>query len=159
MEKTSLKLGQVYNLQQELTGYTDPNTGNLVQPGLLHEKLGLVTKYWLTDLVSSIEKHTKNVDDLRKEMIQKYGEEIEIEGKKDFQLKQYIPNPKKGSKSDAVSEVENVLNPKFKEFSEDMSKLMDTDIELEHHKFVLEDLKSIESNSNFPVFFKLISIN
>jgi hypothetical protein len=48
MEKISLKLYEFYNLDSELNGVTNPQTGEKSTAGLLAEKLKLTTKYWLT---------------------------------------------------------------------------------------------------------------
>ena len=50
MEKISLKLYEFYNLESELNGVTNQQTGEKISAGLLAEKLKLTTKYWLTEL-------------------------------------------------------------------------------------------------------------
>ena len=50
MEKISLKLFEFYNLDAELNGLTNQQTGEKIASGLIQEKLSLVTKYWLTEL-------------------------------------------------------------------------------------------------------------
>jgi hypothetical protein len=50
MEKITLKLFEFYNLDAELNGAINQQTGAKISSGLLQEKLPLVTKYWLSDL-------------------------------------------------------------------------------------------------------------
>jgi len=44
MEKISLKLFEFYNLDAELNGLTNQQTGEKIASGLVQEKLSLVTK-------------------------------------------------------------------------------------------------------------------
>ena len=46
MEKISLKLYEFYNLDSELNGVTNQQTGEKISAGLLAEKLKLTDKYW-----------------------------------------------------------------------------------------------------------------
>ena len=54
MEKVSLKLFEFYNLEAELSGLTNQQTGQVISKGLLNEKIKLTTKYWLTDLLKKV---------------------------------------------------------------------------------------------------------
>ena len=49
MEKISFKLFEFYNLDSELNGVTNQQTGEVVSKGVLSEKIKLTTKYWLSD--------------------------------------------------------------------------------------------------------------
>ena len=54
MEKITLKLYEFYNLEAELNGLVNQQTGEKIASGLLSEKLSMVTKYWLSDLAKKI---------------------------------------------------------------------------------------------------------
>ena len=54
MEKINLQLFEFYNLDGELNGVTNQQTGEKISTGLLAEKLKLTTKYWLTDLAKKV---------------------------------------------------------------------------------------------------------
>jgi hypothetical protein len=75
MEKATLKIVQFYNLEAELNGTQNPQTGEKLTKGLLSEKLQLKTKYWLSDLAKKVKEQTDACNELRNDLIKKYGEE------------------------------------------------------------------------------------
>ena len=54
MEKISLKLSEFYQLESELNGAVNQQTGEKLSNGLLSEKVKLTTKYWLSDLAKKV---------------------------------------------------------------------------------------------------------
>ena len=54
MEKVTLKLAEFYQLEAELNGVTNQQTGEVVSKGLLSERVKLTTKYWLVDLAKKV---------------------------------------------------------------------------------------------------------
>ena len=74
MEKISLKLFEFYNLESELNGVTNQQTGEKISAGLLAEKLKLTTKYWLTELAKKVAAEKTTVETLKEELIKKHGE-------------------------------------------------------------------------------------
>jgi N-methylhydantoinase B/oxoprolinase/acetone carboxylase alpha subunit len=75
MEKITLKLFEFYNLDAELNGMTNQQTGEKLASGLLQEKLSLVTKYWLTDMAKKVAAEKAAVEELKNDLIKKYGKE------------------------------------------------------------------------------------
>ena len=67
MEKISLKLFEFYNLDSELNGVVNQQTGEKVSNGLLAEKLKLTTKYWLTELSKKVTAEKNAVESLKEE--------------------------------------------------------------------------------------------
>ena len=51
------------------------------------------------------------------------------------------------------------INPKFVEFQNEFNALLEETRDLEHKGFKLEELDSVESADNYPVFFKLIKVD
>ena len=80
MEKISLKLFEFYNLDAELNGLTNQQTGEKIASGLIQEKLSLVTKYWLTELGKKVAAEKASVEELKNDLIKKYGKEDEKGG-------------------------------------------------------------------------------
>ena len=74
MEKISLKLSEFYQLDSELNGVTNQQTGEKLSTGLLNEKIKLTTKYWLTDLSKKVAAEKEAIEKARTELIQKFGE-------------------------------------------------------------------------------------
>jgi hypothetical protein len=50
-------------------------------------------------------------------------------------------------------------NPKFIEFQNEFNTLLQEEKELEYKSVSLNELESIESDSNYPTFFKLVTVN
>jgi uncharacterized protein (UPF0216 family) len=152
MEKISLKLYEFYNLESELNGVTNQQTGEKISAGLLAEKLKLTTKYWLTELSKKVAAEKAVVESLKEELIKKHGETDETDN---ISIPMYV-NIVKDEEGNIVSG-EN--NPKFIEFQNEFNTLLQEEKELEYKSVSLNELESIESDSNYPTFFKLVTVN
>jgi hypothetical protein len=149
MEKISLKLFEFYNLESELNGVTNQQTGEKISAGLLAEKLKLTDKYWLTELAKKVAVEKAGVESLKEDLIKKHGEADETGN---ISIPMYI-NIVKDEEGNIVSG-EN--NPKFIEFQTEFNTLLQEEKELEYKAVKLSALDSIESDSNYPTFFKLV---
>jgi hypothetical protein len=67
MEKITLKLSEFYQLEAELNGVTNQQTGEVLSKGLLSEKIKLTTKYWLHDLNKKVAAEKESVEKLKEE--------------------------------------------------------------------------------------------
>ena len=65
MEKITLKLSEFYQLEAELNGVTNQQTGEVLSKGLLSEKIKLTTKYWLHDLNKKVATEKESVEKLK----------------------------------------------------------------------------------------------
>ena len=151
MEKVSLKLFEFYNLEAELNGVVNQQTGEAVTKGLLNEKIKLTTKYWLTDLSKKVVDEKQSVEKLKEELIKKHGETSE-DGAVSIPMYINIVTDEQGEVTSRD------VNPKFVEFQTDFNKLLQEERELEHKAFSLEDFESVESDGNYSTFFKLIKV-
>jgi len=151
MEKVSLKLFEFYNLEAELNGVVNQQTGEAVTKGLLNEKIKLTTKYWLTDLAKKVGEEKQSVEKLKEELIKKHGETSE-DGAVSIPMYINIVTDEQGEVTSRD------VNPKFVEFQSDFNKLLQEERELEHKAFSLEDFESVESDGNYSTFFKLIKV-
>lgn len=149
MEKISLKLYEFYNLDSELNGVANQQTGEKISAGLLAEKLKLTDKYWLTELSKKVATEKTAVESLKEDLIKKHGEADETGN---ISIPMYI-NIVKDEEGNIVSG-EN--NPKFIEFQNEFNTLLQEEKELEYKAVKLSALDSIESDSNYPTFFKLV---
>ncbi len=152
MEKITLKLAEFYQLDAELNGVTNQQTGDKLANGLLNEKVKLTTKYWLTDLSKKVSAEKEAVEKVKNELIQKHGEADESGN---ISIPLYI-NEQTDEEGKVVS---REINPKFVEFQNEFNTLLEETRELEHKGFKLEELESVESADNYPVFFKLIKVD
>ena len=151
MEKVSLKLYEFYNLEAELNGVTNQQTGEVTSKGLLAEKLKLTTKYWLSDLSKKASAEKEAVEKLKEELIKKHGETDENGS---ISIPMYI-NIVTDEEGEIVS---REANPKFVEFQNDFNTLLQEERELEYHAFKLEEFENVETDGNYNTFFKLIQV-
>lgn len=152
MEKISLKLYEFYNLDSELNGVMNQQTGEKVSAGLLAEKLKLTTKYWLTELSKKVAAEKATVESLKEELIKKHGETDETGN---ISIPMYIDIVK----DEEGNIVDGKNNPKFIEFQTEFNALLQEEKELEYKPVSINELENIESEGNYPVFFKLVKVD
>ncbi len=161
MEKISLKLFEFYNLDAELNGLTNQQTGEKIASGLIQEKLSLVTKYWLTELGKKVAAEKAAVEELKNDLIKKYGKEDDKGG---ISIPMVIDEldeegqPKKDLDKDGNWFTKKVINPDFQLFEKEFNDLLQTEKELEYKAFTLEDFEKVETSENYQTFFKLIKV-
>lgn len=151
MEKVSLKLSEFYQLDAELNGFTNPQTGEKVFNGLLSEKIKLTTKYWLTDLAKKVATEKESIEKLKEELIKKHGEADE-QGNIGIS---YLVNTEKDEEGKVIS---GELNPKYVEFQQEFNILLEETREIECKTFKLEEFENVETSENYATFFKLIKV-
>jgi hypothetical protein len=149
MQKTALKLYEFYNLEAELNGVTNQQTGESISKGLLSEKIKLTTKYWINDLTKKVATEKEACEAIKTELIKKHGTPDE-EG--NVTIPMYI-NIVKDEEGKIVS-AEN--NPTFAEFQKEFNALLSEERELEHKEFKLEEFEEVTSEGAYLTFFKLI---
>jgi uncharacterized protein (UPF0216 family) len=152
MEKISLKLYEFYNLDSELNGVMNQQTGEKISAGLLAEKLKLTTKYWLTELSKKVAAEKATVESLKEELIKKHGEADETGN---ISIPMYIDIVK----DEEGNIVDGKNNPKFIEFQNEFNALLQEEKELEYKPVSINELENIESEGNYPVFFKLVKVD
>ena len=161
MEKISLKLFEFYNLDAELNGLSNQQTGEKIASGLIQEKLSLVTKYWLTELGKKVAAEKAAVEELKNDLIKKYGKEDDKGG---ISIPMVIDEldeegqPKKDLDKDGNWFTKKVINPEFQSFETEFNNLLQTEKELEYKAFTLEDFEKVETSENYGTFFKLIKV-
>lgn len=152
MEKITLKLYEFYNLEAELNGVTNQQTGETTSKGLLGEKIKMTTKYWLNDLVKRVVTEKEACEALKQELIKKHGEADE---QGNISIPMYI-NVVTNEEGQTVS---REINPKFIEFQNEFNAVLNEDRELEHKGFSLEEFETVESDGKYDTFFKLIKVD
>jgi len=151
MEKVTLKLQEYYQLNSELNGFVNQQTGETVSPGLLTERVKLTTKYWLADLAKKIATEKESIDKLREELVKKYG--VEENGSVSIPI--YINEVIDDETKEVVS---REVNPNFISFQNDFNLLLQEERELEYHPFKLEEFENVETDGVYVTFFKLIQV-
>ena len=149
MEKITLKLGDVLQLEGEINGYVDPQSGDEVYEGFSKQNLSIILKYELSDFSSTLKSERTKVETLRDELIKKYGEE---DGKGGIMVKMYNE-----VKDDEGNVTGKVINPQYIEFDNEYGVLLSQEIEIEYPEITKEDLKEAgKTKDKYQVLFKLI---
>ena len=151
MEKVSLKLYEFYNLEAELNGVTNQQTGEVTSKGLLAEKIKMTTKYWLNYLVKKVVTEKEACEALKQELIKKHGEADE-QGNVSIPMYINIVTDEEGQT------ISREVNPKFVEFQSEFNAVLNEDKELEYKGFTLEEFENVESEGKYDTFFKLIKV-
>jgi hypothetical protein len=149
MEKSKFKLGDVLQLESEINGFVNQETGEKIYEGFLKQNLSIILKYELTELSEVLSKERRKVDGLRDDLIKKHGEEDEKGG---ILVKMF--NEVKDDEGNVIS---RVINPKYVEFDKEYGELLNTEIDLEYPEITKEDLKEAgKSKDKYQVLFRLI---
>lgn len=161
MEKVTLKLFEFYNLDAELNGLRNQQTGEVVVKGLLQEKLPLTTKYWLSDLAKKVAAEKALVEELKNDLIKKYGQE---DDKGIFSIPMSIDEldengePVKDLNEKNEWVVKKKLNPAFELFNKEFEVLLQTEKEIEYKPLKLSDFERVETSENYATVFKLLKV-
>jgi hypothetical protein len=149
MEKITLRLGDILQLESEINGFVNPETGKQVYEGFIKQNLSIMLKYELTELSEFLTKERKKVETLRDELIKKYGTEDSNGG---IVVKMFDD-----TKDDEGNIISSKYNENYLKFDEEYSTLLNTEKEVEYPDITKEDLKEAgKSNDNYKVLFKLI---
>jgi hypothetical protein len=149
MEKITLKLGDVLQLESEINGYVNPQDGTEIYKGFTKQNLSIILKYELKELGEALKAERTKIESLRDELILKYGEEEEKGG---VMVKMYNE-----TKDDEGKVLSRVINPKYVEFDKEYGILLDQEKEIEYPKITLDDLKDAgKTSDNYIVLFTLI---
>jgi len=151
MENVTLKLQEFYQLEAELNGVTNQQTGEVVAKGLLSERVKLTTKYWLADLAKKVATEKESIDKLREELVKKYG----VEENGSISIPIYINEVIDDETKEVVS---REVNPNFVSFQNDFNSLLQEERELEYHPFKLEEFENVETDGVYVTFFKLVQV-
>jgi len=161
MEKVTLKLYEFYNLEAELNGLVNQQTGEKLASGLLAEKLSMVTKYWLSDLAKKIAAEKESIEKLKEELIKKHGKEDDKGG---ISIPMAIEeldadgNPVKSTDADGNEVTKRIVNPAYLEFEKEFNDLLQQERDVEYNAFKLADFAAVETAQNYNTFFKLVSV-
>lgn len=153
MEKITLKLVEFYALDAELNGAINPQNGAKISSGLLQEKLPLVLKYWLTDLGKKVAAEKAAVEELKNELIRKYGK---ADDKGNVSIPMIIEEETEDAEGNKTTKKN--LNPDYQAFEKDFNELLQTEKEIEYKGFKLTDFEKVETSENYETFFSLVSV-
>jgi hypothetical protein len=149
MEKITLRLGDILQLENEINGFVNPETGKQVYEGFIKQKLSIILKYELTELSELLTKERKKVEGLRDELIKKYGED---DGKGGVFVKMFDE-----TKDEEGNVISSKINENYLKFDAEYGTLLSTEKEIEYPEITKHELKEAgKSNDDYKVLFKLI---
>jgi len=149
MKTQSFKLFELLQLEAELSGVVNQQTGERALEGLLSQKLSLTTKYWLNGLVETLLAEKKTIDSLRDELIKKHGE-ADADG--NIGIAMYIPTGDTDSEGNPITQP----NPKYFEFSNEYNTLLNESKEIKVPQIKLSELEKIETEENYALVLKYL---
>ena len=130
-----LNLNEVTNLWHELNGYsvTEEGKKKVLLKGFLQQKMSMKVKLYVNRLGKVIDEEVETLDKSRKELFEKYakGEKNEITGD-DVKL--------------FNADITELMSAKKKI---DVTTLWSSDL-------TINDLASIETEENYPIFYRLV---
>jgi hypothetical protein len=149
MDKITLKLGDVLQLESEINGYVDPQSGEQIYEGFAKQNLSIILKYELSDFSTTLKSERSKVEALRDDLIKKHGED---DGNGGIMVK--MRNEVKDEEGNVTG---TVINPKYLEFDKEYGTLLNQEIEIEYPEITKEDLKDAgKTKDKYLVLFKLI---
>ena len=149
MDKITLKLGDVLQLESEINGYIDPQSGEQIYEGFAKQNLSIILKYELSDFSTTLKSERSKVEALRDDLIKKHGEEDANGG-----IMVKMRNEVKDEEGNVTG---TVINPKYLEFDKEYGTLLNQEIEIEYPEITKEDLKDAgKTKDKYLVLFKLI---
>jgi hypothetical protein len=149
MDKITLKLGDVLQLESEINGYVDPQSGEQIYEGFSKQNLSIILKYELSDFSTTLKSERSKVEALRDDLIKKHGEE-DANGSIMVKMRNEV-------KDEEGNVTGTVINPKYLEFDKEYGTLLNQEIEIEYPEITKEDLKDAgKTKDKYLVLFKLI---
>lgn len=136
--KITLTVGELYALHTELTG-AEKN------PGLITQKLTLITKYNLGKLVKLSGEKKDLFEKTRQDLIKSIGEV-------DEQGNYSIPQ----TQTDEEGKVS--IHPSFIKFRDEIDEVLKSEEEVEIPAFKIEDFAEVQTEGYYPVFFKILGL-
>jgi len=131
MKSVTLKNVEILNLQAEIAN-------------VIENSKSFTAKFHLNNLLGQVEPKIKNFNELKNEMVKKYGKETEDGG---FAVQEFV---------DETAE-EKVNTEEYKEFRVQFDELLlQTEVEVEHSPLKLSIFDTLETDKFYPVLFKFI---
>jgi hypothetical protein len=149
MEKIKLSLKDALQLESELNGLMNQQTGEIIYEGFLKQNLSIIKKYELKETVEFLQNERKKVNELKDELIKKHGED---DGKGGLMVKTF---------DEVLDDKGNVIGRKYNEkylaFDKEYAELLKNEIEFEITEVTKEDLiRAGETQDDYIILFKLV---
>ncbi len=123
MEKVKLSLKDALQLESELNGLVNQQTGEIIYDGFLKQNLSIIKKYELKETVEFLQNERKKVNELKDELIKKHGED---DGKGGLMVRTFDEVV-----DDKGLVISRKFNEKYLEFDKEYAELLKKEIEFD----------------------------
>ena len=149
MEKVKLSLKDALQLESELNGLVNQQTGEIIYDGFLKQNLSIIKKYELKETVDFLQNERKKVNELKDELIKKHGED---DGKGGLMVRTFDEVV-----DDKGLVISRKFNEKYLEFDKEYAELLKKEIEFDFPEVTKEDLlRAGETQDDYIILFKLV---
>jgi hypothetical protein len=149
MEKVKLSLKDALQLESELNGLVNQQTGEIIYDGFLKQNLSIIKKYELKETVEFLQNERKKVNELKDDLIKKHGED---DGKGGLMVRTFDEVV-----DDKGLVISRKFNEKYLEFDKEYAELLKKEIEFDVPEVTKEDLiRAGETQDDYIVLFKLV---
>lgn len=149
MEKVKLSLKDALQLESELNGLVNQQTGEIIYEGFLKQNLSIIKKYELKETVEFLQNERKKVNELKDELIKKYGKEDANGGLSVMMFDEVL-----NDKGEVVS---RKFNERYLEFDKEYAELLKNEVEFDFPGVDKEELKRAgDTQDDYIVLFKLV---
>jgi hypothetical protein len=149
MENYTLTLGEILDLEIEINGLINNETGEVIYEGFRKQNLNILLKYDINEFGDKLKNEVKLINDIRDELVKKHGKD---DGGNIFVQMYDVEKDDKG----------NIISKKytqsFKDFQTEFSTLLDSKTkEFQVPTITKEDLKNAgQTKDDYRVLFKVI---
>lgn len=149
MESKVIKLGEALQLESEINGQINPQSGEIIYEGFMKQNLSIILKYDLKELCEFLENEKKKVESIRNDLIKKYGENDD-EGNFIVKMLEEVKDEKGTIVSKKISE-------NYLKFDQEYTELLEKDITITYPIIKKEDLiRAGDTKDDYKILFKLI---
>jgi hypothetical protein len=149
MEKITLTLADVLDLEGEINGLINNETGQVIYEGFRKQNLNIILKYDINTFGEVLKNEVKSIDAIRDELVIKYGKE------KDGTIMVSMYEEEKDEEGNVISKK---YAKNFIEFNNEFNTLLTSKTkEFDVPTITKEDLKNAgQTKDDYRVLFKLI---
>lgn len=149
MEKFTLTLADVLDLEGEINGLVNNETGQVIYEGFRKQNLNIILKYDINTFGELLKNEVKSIDTIRDELVMKYGKE------KDGTIVVTMYDEVKDDEGNVIS---RKYSKNFIDFNNEFNTLLTSKTkEFDVPTITKEDLKNAgQTKDDYRVLFKLI---